>query len=76
MNNLVIVCASLCALLVFALLIFSLFVIGFLIGYYFEEKKFSKRGKEKVSIAESEEDKKAKREWKKFISYDGSTTNE
>ncbi len=76
MNNLVIVCASLCALMVFALLIFSLFAIGFLIGYYFEEKRFSKRKNEKNSFVESEEDKKAKREWKKFISYDGSTTNE
>ncbi len=76
MNDFVSMCALLCTLVVGVLLIFSLFAIGFLIGYFCEDKRLSKRSKEKIDFEESEEDKKMKREWKNFLSYDGSITKE
>lgn len=73
MNNtsfmiLVIVC-----FLTFVLSIFSLFAIGFLIGYKAEDL----REKRKIQFnnkqsEESIEEKKAKKEWKSFLEYDGS----
>lgn len=59
----------------FALMTFGIFVIGFLIGYKSEEKKILKRQQQKVNteIKESEKERKAKNEWKKFLEYNGST---
>ncbi len=59
----------------FALMALGVFVIGFLIGYKSEDKKILKRKQQKgiTEAQESEKEKKAKKEWKKFLEYDGST---
>ncbi len=60
--------------LLFALITFSLFAIGFLIGYKAEdirEKKNLQLRSNKI-IEETIEEKKAKKEWKRFLEYDGS----
>lgn len=74
MNNIVVIGAAIAALLVIFLIVFSLFAIGFFIGFYFEEKRVIKKThiKEEKENYESEEEKKSKREWKKFLNYDGS----
>lgn len=77
MNNTIIICTFFCVLLALLLLIFSLFAIGFLIGYRCEEKKIFKRLHkcDENSSYKCDEDTKAKKDWKKFLSYDGSTPN-
>lgn len=70
--NTVVICAIICAFLALLLLIFALFAIGFLIGYRFEEKRIFKKTYIGDEIPESDEEKKAKREWKNFLKYDGS----
>ena len=70
--NTVVICAIMCAFLALLLLFFALFAIGFLIGYGFEEKRISKKTYTVDEITESEEEIKAKREWKNFLKYDGS----
>ncbi len=70
--NTVVICAIICTFLAFLLLVFALFAIGFLIGYLFEEKRISKKTYTVDEISESDEEKKAKREWKNFLKYDGS----
>ena len=74
MSYLVVVCAVLSAISALLLLIFALFVIGFLIGYRHEEKRISNKNcnKDEKEAFESDEEKKAKEEWKKFLKYDGS----
>lgn len=59
----------------FALMALGVFVIGFLIGYKSEDKKILKRKQQKeiTEAQESEKEIKAKKEWKKFLEYDGST---
>jgi len=60
--------------LVFMLMAFAIFAIGFLIGYKSEDNKIIKRKQqlELKEIPESEKEKKAKKEWKNFLEYDGS----
>lgn len=61
--------------LLFALITFSLFAIGFLIGYKTEdicEKKKIQMRNNKIT-EETIEEKKAKKDWKRFLEYDGST---
>lgn len=70
--NTVVICAIICTFLAFLLLVFALFAIGFLFGYRFEEKRISKKMYTVDGIYESDEEKKAKREWKNFLKYDGS----
>ncbi len=59
----------------FALMAFGVFAIGFVIGYKREEHILLKRKKqnEKTKPQESDKEKRAKKEWKKFLEYDGST---
>ncbi len=61
----------------FALMAFGVFVIGFLVGYKSEDKRILKRKKQKeiTEVQESEKERKTKKEWKKFLEYDGSTPN-
>lgn len=58
----------------FVLIGFAVFAIGFLIGYVIENHKTVKRREETLNNKneESEQEKKAKKEWKKFLEYDGS----
>lgn len=74
MSYLVVVCAVLSAISALLLIIFALFVIGFLIGYRHEEKRISNKNynKDEKEAFENDEEKKAKEEWKKFLKYDGS----
>lgn len=59
----------------FALMAFGAFAVGFFIGYKREDKKALRRKREsEIDIKrESEEERKSKKEWKKFLEYDGST---
>ncbi len=77
MNNTVVICTVISAFFAFLIIAFAIFAIGFLIGYKHEEKKIIKRTFEKNEhlTQETEEEKKAKKEWKKFLEYDGSATN-
>lgn len=57
----------------FALMAFGVFAIGFFVGYKSEDKKILKgKAKEIIETQESEKEIKAKKEWKKFLEYDGS----
>lgn len=75
MNNTVVICVCICTLTVLMLLVFALFVIGFLIGYKFEDNKILKKALKdsENTIYESDEEKKNKKDWKNFLNYDGST---
>ncbi len=77
MNGIVIVCAVISAVSALLLIIFALFVIGFLIGYKHEEKKILSKTHTNYEngIFESEQEKKSKEEWKNFLKYDGSAPN-
>ena len=77
MNNLVIVTAIF-SVLSFLLVLFAIFAIGFLIGYKSEDAKIKR---ENINVGfrepqESEKEKKVKKEWRKFLEYDGSTPQE
>lgn len=60
--------------LFFTLMAFAVFAIGFLLGYKSEDNRIVKR-KQQTEIQESDKEKKAKQEWKKFLEYDGTTPN-
>lgn len=74
MNNFVMIYTTLFAVAAVCLMAFAVFAIGFLIGYKTEEKKILKRNMqhETKELQENENEKKAKKEWKKFLEYDGS----
>ena len=72
MNNTAFIILIICTFLVCALAIFSLFAIGFLIGYKSEDRRHTK-SKIITQKAESAEEKKFKKEWKSFLEYDGSS---
>lgn len=61
----------------FALMALGVFVIGFFIGYKSEDKRILKRKQQREikETQESEKEIKSKKEWKKFLEYDGSTPN-
>ncbi len=70
-------------ILVFVLLILllslSVFVIGFFIGYTRENKRLYKKatqGENEQNAIQKAKEEKAKREWKKFLSYDGSSNTD
>ena len=78
MNNTAIICTILCAFFALLLLLFSLFAVGFFIGYCYEEKRITKKQlnkSEEDKFFESEEEKKIKRDWKNFLKYDGSAAD-
>ena len=58
--------------LIFVFVAFAVFAIGFLLGYKSEDNRIMKR-KQQTEIQESDKEKKAKKEWKKFLEYDGSS---
>ena len=77
MNNSIIFTAIL-IIINFALVAVAIFGIGFFIGYKYEDRKI-KLKKENIDtkeIVESDKEKKAKKEWRKFLEYDGSTPQE
>lgn len=57
------------SLIGFLLMAFAIFAIGFLLGYKKESKRILKR---KVHPCTTEKEEIEKREWKKFLEYDGS----
>lgn len=75
METFVVVNIMVYLIVAFALMAFGVFVIGFLIGYKREDKRLSntKHQKKIIEEKESEKERKAKKEWKKFLEYDGST---
>ena len=56
------------------LMTFAVFMIGFLIGFKTEDRriKAKKYTNENKNFNENTNDEKAKKEWKKFLEYDGS----
>ena len=56
----------------FVLMAFAVFAIGFLIGYKKEDKKIWLKERQN-EIKESDKEKKAKKDWKNFLNYDGSS---
>ena len=74
MNSLVVL-TVLFSVLIFLLALFSIFAIGFLVGFKIEDKKL-RRENVTLDLKESEKEKKAKKEWRKFLEYDGSAPQE
>ncbi len=77
MNNSIIFTAIL-IIINFALVAIAIFGIGFFIGHKYEDRKIRQK-KENIDtkeIVESDKEKKAKKEWRKFLEYDGSTPQE
>ncbi len=75
MSDTAIVVTVLAAAIEFVLMSFAIFCIGFFVGFKREQNKILQKQFKKSDICkqESEEEQKAKKEWKKFISYDGSS---
>ena len=77
MNEMAVVYMTIFIGLAFTLMAFAVFAIGFLLGYKNEDKRVLQKNQQ-VSvkeIQESDKEKKAKKEWKKFLEYDGTTPN-
>lgn len=74
MDNLIVFYMAFLIGLIFVLMAFAIFTIGFFIGYKSEDKRIFKKKQqmEFKEIQESDKEKKAKKEWKKFLEYDGS----
>ena len=74
MDSLTTLCVLLFSAMLIVLLAFAVFAIGFLVGYKSENQRILKRKqqRENMEIIESEKEKKAKKEWKNFLEYDGS----
>ena len=64
-------------LISFVLMAFAVFSIGFVLGYKKESKNVLKRSfQAKEQKVNNEKEENAKREWKKFLEYDGSVPYE
>lgn len=75
MDNFIIFNMIFFVIVAYVLMAFAVFAIGFLMGYKSEDRKILKR-KQQIQdnkIQESDKEKRAKKEWKKFLEYDGST---
>lgn len=74
MNNLVCIYMTIFIVLIFLLMVFAVFAIGFLIGYKREDSKILRKSvqTEIKDIKESDREKKNKKDWKRFLEYDGS----
>ncbi len=74
MDKLILIYLTIFIALIFLLMAFAVFAIGFLIGYKSEDNRILKRKQqaEIKEIKESDKEKKAKKDWKKFLEYDGS----
>lgn len=77
MNEMAIVYMTIFIGLAFTLMAFAVFAIGFLLGYKNEDKRVLQKNQQAgvKEIQESDKEKKAKKEWKKFLEYDGTTPN-
>lgn len=60
--------------LIFMLMAFAVFAIGFLIGYKSEDNRILKRNQQTKIKEKQENDRenKSQKEWKRFLEYDGS----
>ena len=73
MDNFIVLNMIIFIAIAFLLMAFAVFTIGFLIGYRMEDKKILKRKEaDNNRCEESEKERNAKKEWKKFLEYDGS----
>lgn len=77
MNEMAIVYMTIFIGVAFTLMAFAVFAIGFLLGYKNEDKRVLQKNQQAgvKEIQESDKEKKAKKEWKKFLEYDGTTPN-
>ncbi len=73
MNNFVELYMLFFSALAFLLMAFAVFAIGFVAGYKSEEKRI-KRRKTQKEISVNRKEEKLKKEWKKFLEYDGSAS--
>ena len=72
MGSLAQLCFIAVALVLICLISFSLFAIGFLIGYKIEDKRLLKKKQNIENNELSKEQKRQQKEWKNFLEYDGS----
>lgn len=77
MNEMAVVYMTIFIGLAFTLMAFAVFAVGFLLGYKNEDKRVLQKNQQASvkEIQESDKEKKAKKEWKKFLEYDGTTPN-
>ncbi len=74
MNNTEIILAATAVIVQLGFLALAIFCIGFFVGFKREEKKFMEKDAFKpLKTEENTQEEKAKKEWKRFLSYDGST---
>lgn len=75
MNETAVVYMTIFIGLAFTLMAFAVFAIGFLLGYKNEDKRVLQKNQQTYikEAQESDKEKKAKKEWKKFLEYDGTT---
>lgn len=55
---------------------FGVFILGFLIGFKREDKLIKNKRSKNELVAETDKEKKAKKDWKNFLEYDGSAPND
>ncbi len=74
MNNLITIYMTIFLVLIFMLMAFAVFAIGFLIGYKSEDNRILKRNQQTKIKEKQENDRenKSQKEWKRFLEYDGS----
>lgn len=77
MSNLIIMYMTVFIALIFALAAFSAFAIGFMLGYKQEDRRLAKRTRQFKTgeTEESDKEKKAKKDWKNFLEYDGTVSD-
>lgn len=77
MSNTIIMYMTVFIALIFVLAAFAVFAIGFLLGYKCEDKRLAKRNQqfEARKAEESDKEKKAKKDWKNFLEYDGTVSD-
>lgn len=74
MVNFTTLCMMFFCTIALVLMTFAVFMIGFLIGYKREDKciKTKKYNIENKNLNEDIKEEKAKKDWKRFLEYDGS----
>ncbi len=77
MDSFIVLNMILVIIVVVILMAIAFFAIGCFIGYKWEDRKILKRnqGERITKYEESEQEKKAKKDWKNFLEYDGSATD-
>ena len=76
MVDFTIICMMFFCVIAFMLMAFGVFAIGFLVGYKAEDKRLKVRKNHMENIDEKTKEEKMKKDWKKFLEYDGSAPNE